>query len=127
MRSELSLTALQRAVAARQPSVGLTHRSDRAAQYASVEYAEALQRAGIVQSMSCKGNCWDSAVAEPFFGTLEQEFGGRARWTSVAQARLEVGRRIQEFYNDERLHSTLSVRSPVEYETVHQASMSEAD
>jgi len=49
--------ALRRAVAARQPSVGLIHRSDRGAQYASAEYAEALQRAGIVQSMSRKGNC----------------------------------------------------------------------
>jgi putative transposase len=73
--------------------------------------------------MSRKGNCWDNAVAESFFGTLEQELGGRARWTSVAQARLEVGRRIQEFYNDERLHSTLGFRSPVKDETVHQASM----
>jgi putative transposase len=113
-------------VAARQPSVGLIHRSDRGAQYASVEYAEALQRAGIVRSMSRKGNYWDNAVAESFFGTLKQALGGRARWTSVAQARLEVGRWILEFYNDERLHSTLGFRSPVEYETVHQASMSEA-
>ena len=126
MRTELCLTALRRAVAARQPSVGLVHHSDRGAQYASAEYAEALQRAGIVQSMSRKGNCWDNAVAESFFGTLEQELGGRARWASVAQARVEVGRWIQDFYNDERLHSTLGFRSPVEYETIHQASMSEA-
>ena len=59
--------------------------TDRGAQYASAEFAEALQRAGIVQSMSRKGNCWDNAVAESFFGTLEQELGGRARWASVAQ------------------------------------------
>ena len=126
MRTELCITALRRAVAARQPSVGLVHHSDRGAQYASAEYAEALQRAGIVQSMSRKGNCWDNAVAESFFGTLEQELGGRARWASVAQARVEVGRWIQDFYNDERLHSTLGFRSPVEYETIHLASMSEA-
>jgi len=91
MHTELCPPALRRAVAARQHSVGLIHHSDRGAQYASAEYAEALQRAGIVQSMSRKGNCWDNAVTESFFGTLEQAPGGRARWTRVAQARIEVG------------------------------------
>jgi putative transposase len=88
--------------------------------------SEARQGAGIVPSMIGKGNCWNNAVAESFFWTYEQELGGRALWTSVAQARLEVGRWIQEFYNDESPHSTLGFRSPVEYETIHLASMSGA-
>ena len=126
MRTELCLAALDRAVAVRRPPVGLVHHSDRGSQYASTEYVEALQRAGIVQSMSRKGNCWDNAVAESFFGTLEQELGGRARWTSVSQARDEVGRWIHDFYNDTRLHSTIGFHSPVEYESLHRASITEA-
>ena len=126
MRTELCLAALDRAVAVRRPPVGLVHHSDRGSQYASAEYVEALQRAGIVQSMSRKGNCWDNAVAESFFGTLEQELGGRARWTSVTQARDEVGRWIHDFYNDTRLHSTIGFHSPVEYESLHRASITEA-
>jgi|GEM_PF-1840961 len=67
LRTERCLTALQRAVATRQPSVGLLHDSDRGAQYASVEAAEGLQRVGIFQSISRKSNCWDDAVAECLF------------------------------------------------------------
>jgi transposase InsO family protein len=126
MRTELCLAALDRAVAVRRPPVGLVHHSDRGSQYASAEYVEALQRVGIVQSMSRKGNCWDNAVAESFFGTLEQELGGRARWTSVTVARAEVGRWIHAFYNDTRLHSTIGFHSPVEYEALHRASITEA-
>ena len=126
MRTELCLAALDRAVVVRRPPVGLVHHSDRGSQYASAEYVEALQRVGIVQSMSRKGNCWDNAVAESFFGTLEQELGGRARWTSVSQARDEVGRWIHDFYNDTRLHSTIGFHSPVEYEALHRASITEA-
>ena len=126
MRTELCLEALQRALAVRQPAAGLVHHSDRGSQYASAEYVAALDSAGLVQSMSRKGNCWDNAVAESFFGTLEQELGGHARWTSVAEARNEVGRWIHDFYNDLRLHSTIGFHSPVEYEALHRASITEA-
>lgn len=126
MRTELCLEALQRALAARQPPSGLVHHSDRGAQYASAEYVAALGRANAVQSMSRKGNCWDNAVAESFFGTLEQELGTNARWSSVAHARTDVGAWIRVFYNDLRLHSTIGFHSPVEFEALHRASITEA-
>jgi transposase InsO family protein len=126
MRTALCLEALQRALAVRQPDAGLVHHSDRGSQYASADYVAALDQACIVQSMSRKGNCWDNAVAESFFGTLEQELGTTARWTSVAHARSEVGAWIHGFYNDLRLHSTIGFRSPVEFEALHRASITEA-
>ena len=126
MRTELCLEALQRALAVRQPDAGLVHHSDRGSQYASAEYVAALDQACIVQSMSRKGNCWDNAVAESFFGTLEQELGTTARWTSVAHARSDVGAWIHGFYNDLRLHSTIGFHSPVEFEALHRASITEA-
>ena len=113
VRTELCLAALDRALALGRPPVGLIHHSDRGSQHASAEYVEALERAGIAQSMSRKGNCWDNAVAESFFGTLEQELGGRTRWTSVSHARDEVGRWNHAFYNDTRLHATIGFHSPV--------------
>jgi putative transposase len=76
--------------------------------------------------MSRKGNCWDNAVAESFFGTLEQELGKSARWTSVVHARADVGSWIPSFYNNLRLHSTIGFHSPVEFEAIYRASITEA-
>lgn len=78
--------------------------------------------------MSQKCNCSGKAVAEPLFGTLEHELGGRTRWTSVTdvRARAGAGRWIHEFYNDTRLHSTIGFRGPIEYEALHWASITEA-
>ena len=73
-----------------------------------------------------EGNCWDNAVAESFFGTLEQELGANARWASLAHARMDVGAWIHGFYNDLRLHSTIGFHSPVEFEALHRASITEA-
>ena len=126
MRTELCLEALQRALAVRQPAAGLVHHSDRGSQYASAEYIAALDHACILQSMSRKGNCWDNAVAESCFGTLEQELGTTARWTSVAHARTDVGAWIHGFYNDLRLHSSIGFHSPVEFEALHRTSITEA-
>ena len=76
--------------------------------------------------MSRKGNCWDNAVAESFFGTLEQELGTTARWATIDQARKDIGSWIHSFYNDRRLHSTIAFRSPVEHEALHhQATVTE--
>ena len=75
MRVELVLGALQAALGQRIPAAsGLLFHSDRGSQYASGDYRGALQAAGISCSMSRKGNCWDNAVAESFFGTLKTEF-----------------------------------------------------
>jgi putative transposase len=75
MRTDLVLTALEAALGKRIPAQsGLVFHSDRGSQYASSDYRTALERAGITCSMSRKGNCWDNAVAESFFGTLKTEF-----------------------------------------------------
>jgi putative transposase len=75
MCTDLVLTALQAALGHRTPAnAGLVFHSDRGSQYASADYQSALQAANITCSMSRKGNCWDNAVAESFFGTLKTEF-----------------------------------------------------
>ena len=65
-------------------------------------------------------------MAESFYGNLERELGGRARWTSFSQASEEVGRWIHAFYNHTRLHATIGFHGPVAYEALHQASNTEA-
>jgi transposase InsO family protein len=71
---KLALEAIHMALAQRQPAQGLLHHSDRGRQYASTEYQQLLAQYGIRSSMSRKGNCWDNAVAESFFATLNSRF-----------------------------------------------------
>jgi len=112
----LALAALQRAVASRQPAPGVMHHSDRGSPYGSDEYIQALDAIGAARSMSRKGDCWDNAVAESFFATLEHEcLQGRIPATFIDAHRL-VGGYIDGFYNPERLHSTIGLVSPVEFE-----------
>lgn len=120
METSLCLDALQRAVATRGPVEGTLHHSDRGSQYASRAYRHALASAGMTQSMSRTGNCWDNAVAESFFGTLEQELVPNKPWPDLFAARKAVGDYIHHFYNNERRHSTLGQISPVAFETFHQ-------
>lgn len=124
MRDELCLEALSSAVAARNPARGLVHHTDRGSQYASNDYRKALSDLGAVQSMSRKGDCWDNACVESFFGTLEQELGGDANWADETEARAAVSDYIHHFYNPVRRHSTLDYSSPVAYE--HQYRLNQA-
>src|SRR4051812_37283407 len=73
MRAELAIAALTMAIQRRRPTPGLMHHSDRGSQYAAGDYRKILQAAAITQSMSRKGNCWDNAPMESFFGTLKTE------------------------------------------------------
>jgi transposase InsO family protein len=116
LETEGALVALRRALAARRPAPGLVHHSDRGVQYASAAYRAALAAAGAVPSMSRVGNCWDNAVAESFFATLDRELRGSADWATPAEAAAAVGEFIVGWYNPERRHSTLGYRSPIEYE-----------
>jgi transposase InsO family protein len=120
MATSLCLNALRQAVTTRDLTEGAVHHSDRGSQYASKAYRQALQSAGMTQSMSRKGNCWDNAVAESFFGTLEQELVPDKPWPDLIAARKAVGDYIHQFYNHERRHSTLGQISPVAFETNHQ-------
>jgi transposase InsO family protein len=112
----LTLSALQMALDQRQPEPGLIHHTDRGTTYASGTYQDLLTRHAIVCSMSRKGNCWDNAVAESFFSTLDFECGIEVLFSSRAVARREVTQYILAFYNPTRLHSYLGYRSPMEYE-----------
>ena len=109
-------TALARAVVTRQPGAGLLHHSDRGSQYASGAYQAQLQAIGARPSMSRAGNCWDNAVAESFFATLEWELLAMTRFPTRGAAARALTEFIEGWYNRERLHSSLGYRSPVQYE-----------
>ncbi len=117
MKTHLLLEALAMAVRARKPDAGLIHHSDRGVQYASCLFQEALQKAGMVCSMSRKGNCWDNAVAESFFSTLKRELiYPQGIFASKEEARSQIFRFIETWYNRVRKHSALQYLSPLEYE-----------
>jgi putative transposase len=113
---ELTLDALDMALVQRQPGHGLLHHSDRGSQYASGDYQQALTAAGIVCSMSRRGNCWDNAVAESFFATVKVELAHDARWETRAAARSALFEYIEVFYNGQRRHSSLGYLSPRAFE-----------
>jgi transposase InsO family protein len=112
----LPLAALRRALSERRPAAGLLAHSDRGSQYASGAYRAVLAAAGLVQSMSRKGDCWDNAVAESFFSTLEYELLADADFHSRYEAQRAIFEFIEIWYNRERRHSTLGYVSPVQYE-----------
>lgn len=112
----LTLAALQMALDQRQPGPGLVHHTDRGTTYASGTYQDVLAKHGIVCSMSRKGNCWDNAVVESFFSSLDIECENGDMFPSKPAARREVADYILSFYNPTRLHSTLGYMSPMEYE-----------
>lgn len=116
----LVLDALENALRERLPPHGLIHHSDRGSQYASGDYRIMLRKWGIVPSMSRRGNCWDNAVAESFFGTLKRELTQHETYETRDAARAAITDYIENFYNSERSHSTLDYLSPIEYELKHQ-------
>ena len=116
MKAQLVCDALRMAIWQRRPVAGLIVHSDRGSQYASKDYRRLLKAHGFVGSMSRKGNCWDNAVAESFFGSLKQE---RVHWRNYQtriDAQQDVLNYISMFYNSYRLHSYLGYVSPNQYE-----------
>lgn len=113
---ELALSALRMARAARVPEAGLIHHSDRGSQYTSGDYRAELAAHGMIASMSGKGDCYDNAVAESFFSTLEFELLMKNDWHTRADARHAIFRYLETWYNHRRRHSTLGYVSPAEYE-----------
>jgi transposase InsO family protein len=114
--TNLALAALDHAIDDRRPSPNLIHHSDRGSPYGSDDYIAVLDEHGVVRSMSRKGDCWDNAVAESFFASLEHECRRRHSFRDSADARRVVESYIDHFYNPERLHSTLEYLSPIEFE-----------
>ncbi len=117
LATSLPLAALNMALAHRQPPVGLIHHSDRGVQYASESYRQRLAAAGVVPSMSRRGNCYDNALMESFWSSLKRELVHRVHFATRAQARAALFEWIEIFYNRERLHSALGYQSPVDFET----------
>jgi putative transposase len=116
MRTELVQDALQMALARRQPAPRLLHHSDRGVQYASDDYQHLLARHGMEASMSGKGNWWDNACVESFWGTLKTELVHHEHYRTRDQARQSIFEYIEVFYNRQRLHSAIGYQSPEAFE-----------
>ena len=116
LEASLAIAALQMALEARGAGSGLVHHSDRGVQYAAVAYQALLARHQVVPSMSRRANCYDNAVVESFFATLEWELIERSDWHTRAEARLAIFEYIECWYNQKRRHSSLGYLSPAEYE-----------
>ena len=112
----LVVDALRMAYRRRRPGKGLIHHSDRGSQYASEHYRNLLKDYGMQMSMSRKGDCWDNAPMESFFGTLKKELVHHRKFRTRAEARRDIFDYIEVFYNRERLHSSLGYLSPLNYE-----------
>jgi putative transposase len=119
LRAELVVDALDMALWTRRPATGLVHHSDHGAQSTSLAFGRRCREAGIAVSMGSVGDCYDNALAESFFATLECELVIRSRWRTHAEARMAVFDFIEAFYNPRRRHSALGYVSPAEYERKH--------
>jgi putative transposase len=127
--AELAISAVELAVSRRQvdPDGGLVHHSDQGAQFTSLAFGSKLQALGIRASMGSVGNCYDHALIESFFATLECELIDRRHWRTRAEARLEVFWWIEAVYNRTRRHSSLGYLSPVEYEARPRMTVTNSD
>jgi putative transposase len=127
MRTELVTDALAMAVHRRRPDPGLVHHSDQGSQYVSLGFGQAARDAGIAISMGSKGDAYDNAVAESFFATLKKELIHRRSWPSRRELSTAVFEYIEAFYNRDRRHSTLGMRSPADFEKLLYADQSRDD
>ena len=113
---DLPKTALERAIAARQPAPGLVHHSDRGVQYAAQAYIDRLAQAQIIPSMSRPANPYDNASCESFMRTLKREEIYVNDYRDLAQLRENLEEFLERYYNRVRLHSALGYQSPEEFE-----------
>lgn len=116
MTAELVVRALRMALRNGRIRPNAIVHTDRGAQYVSDAYRELLQKHGLRQSMSGKGNCYDNARAESFFSRFNAELMEDGVFEDVGQARMETFSDIEGYYNRIRLHSSLGYRSPMEFE-----------
>ena len=115
--------SLFKAVAAKRPTEGLIHHSDRGSQYCSYEYRNLLERFGLKASMSRKGNCYDNAPMESFWGTLKQELVHHRRYRTRQEAISDITEYIEIFYNRQRLQPGLGFLSPAVFEQRYYAGL----
>ena len=116
LQARLVTETLRAAVLTRRPEGGLIFHSDRGSQYASAEVREILISNGMISSMSRSGNCYDNSCAESIFATIKKERLKHITLEDIFDARKELFKYIEQFYNRKRLHSTLGYISPAEFE-----------
>lgn len=112
MTQELVGQALWRAIRYQRPAPGLIHHSDRGSQYCALDYQRLLKQHGLLASMSAKGNCFDNAPMESFWGSLKNELVHHRRYETRAEAEASIREYIEIFYNRQRRHSRLGNLAP---------------
>ena len=115
LRTRLVLDALDMALWQRRPD-GVVHHSDQGSQYTSIDFGNRCRVAGVRPSTGSVGDCYDNAMCESFFATLECELLDRRRFRSHAEARMAVFEFIEGWYNPHRRHSAIGYLSPINYE-----------
>jgi transposase InsO family protein len=115
MSRNLVSQSLIRAMLSKRPAHGLIHHSDRGSQYCSYEYTRILEQCGLQPSMSGRGNCFDNAPMESFWGTLKQELIHHRRYRSRREAMQDITEYIEIFYNRQRLQARLGFLSPAAF------------
>jgi putative transposase len=116
MTKLLVMESLQRALAAKRPLPGIIHHSDRSSQYCALEYASLLDHSGMTASMSRKGNCYDNAPMESFWGILKSELIYHCRYETRQEAIRDITEYIEIFYNRQRKQARLGFLSPAAFE-----------
>ncbi len=116
MTKNLVCESLLKAVALKRPAKGLINHSDRGSQYCSSDYSDLLKKWGMLPSMSGKGNCYDNAPMESFWGTLKQELVYHQRYRTRQEAKESITEYIEVFYNRQRRQAKLGFLSPVAFE-----------
>jgi len=120
INSKLVQSAMKMAIRHRDPDKGLIHHSDRGVQYAAQDFQDLLDDKNVVCSMSRKGNCWDNACAESFFGSLKNEWVKGKIYETYEDGEKDIFKYIEVFYNRKRRHASLGYVSPVVYEEMHE-------
>jgi putative transposase len=118
LRTELVLSALEMAIRQRRPAQ-VIHHSDQGSQYTSIAFGKRCRDASVRPSMGSVGDCFDNALCESFFASLECELLDRYTFRSHDEARLAVFQFIEGWYNTHRRHSALAYASPIQYESAH--------
>jgi putative transposase len=116
LRTELVLAAVAMALGTRRPDPGVVLHSDQGCQFTSIAYGDHCRQAGIVPSMGSVGDCYDNAITESFFATLECELLDRTTFRNHGEARTAIFDYIEGFYNPHRRHSSLAYATPAAYE-----------
>jgi len=119
LRTELVLLALDMAISQRRPA-GVIHHSDQGTQYTSVAFGQRCREAGVRPSTGSVGDCYDNAMCESFFATLECELIDRRRFRTQDEARREIFQFIEGWYNPHRRHSGIDYQSPINFERRYQ-------